>query len=260
VVYLKTEEEIELIRESSLLVGKTLAEVARIIEPGVNTLMLDSIAEEFIRDNGGVPGFKGLYDFPNTLCISINSQVVHGIPSIEPLKNGDIVSVDCGVLMNGFYGDVAYTFEVGEVSKEIRRLLETTKQCLQAGISAAVAGNRTGDIGNAVQKLAEDNGYSVVRELVGHGLGKKLHEDPQVPNYGRRGQGPKLKEGLVIAIEPMINMGKRHVRQDEDGWAIVTKDGLPSAHFEHDVVVRKGSAEILSTHDFVEEVLKNKNK
>lgn len=259
-IYLKTEEEIELIRESSLLVGKTLAEVAKIIEPGANTIMLDTIAEEFIRDNGGIPGFKGLYDFPNTLCISINSQVVHGIPSKEPLRSGDIVSVDCGVLMNEFYGDVAYTFEVGEVAKEIKRLLDTTKDCLQAGVDAAIAGNRVGDIGYAIQKLAEDSGYGVVRELVGHGLGKKLHEDPQVPNYGRRGQGAKLKEGLVIAIEPMINLGKRHVRQDEDGWAIVTKDGLPSAHFEHDVVVRKGGAEILSTHEFVEEVLKNKNK
>lgn len=259
-MYLKTEEEIELIRESSLLVGKTLAEVAKLIEPGVDTVKLDDIAEEFIRDNGGIPGFKGMYDFPNTLCISINSQVVHGIPSKMPLKNGDIVSVDCGVLMNEFYGDVAYTFEVGEVSQDIKRLLNTTKECLRAGIEAAVVGNRVGDIGYAVQKIAEDNGYGVVRELVGHGLGKKLHEEPQVPNYGKRGQGVKLKEGLVIAIEPMINMGKRHVRQDDDGWAIVTKDGLPSAHFEHDVVIRRGAAEVLSTHDLIEEVLKNKNK
>ena len=259
-MYLKTEEEIELIRESSLLVGKTLAEVAKLIEPGVDTVKLDTIAEEFIRDNGGIPGFKGMYDFPNTLCISINSQVVHGIPSKVPLKNGDIVSVDCGVLMNEFYGDVAYTFEVGEVSEDIKRLLNTTKECLRAGIEAAVVGNRVGDIGYAVQKIAEDNGYGVVRELVGHGLGKKLHEEPQVPNYGKRGQGVKLKDGLVIAIEPMINMGKRHVRQDDDGWAIVTKDGLPSAHFEHDVVVRKGTAEVLSTHELIEEVLKNKNK
>lgn len=259
-MYLKTEEEIELIRESSLLVGKTLAEVAKLIEPGVDTVKLDTIAEEFIRDNGGLPGFKGMYDFPNTLCISINAQVVHGIPSKKPLRNGDIVSVDCGVLMNEFYGDVAYTFEVGEVSKDIKRLLNTTKECLQAGIAAAIVGNRIGDIGYAVQTVAEDNGFGVVRELVGHGLGKKLHEDPQVPNYGKRGQGPKLKEGLVIAIEPMINMGKRHVKQDDDGWAIVTKDGLPSAHFEHDVVVRKGKAEVLSTHELIEEVLKEKNK
>ena len=257
-MYLKTEEEIELIRESSLLVGKTLAEVAKLIEPGVDTVRLDTVAEEFIRDNGGIPGFKGMYDFPNTLCISVNSQVVHGIPSREPLRNGDIVSVDCGVLMNDFYGDVAYTFEVGEVSEDIKKLLKVTKECLQLGIEAATAGNRIGDIGFAVQKHAEDNGYGVVRELVGHGLGKKLHEEPQVPNYGRRGHGVKLKEGLVIAIEPMINMGKRHVKQDEDGWAIVTKDGLPSAHFEHDVLVKKGGAEVLSTHEFVEEVLRKK--
>ena len=259
-MYLKTEEEIELIRESSLLVGKTLAEVAKLIEPGVNTAKLDTIAEEFIRDNGGVPGFKGLYDCPSTLLTSVNSAVVHGLPSNKPLKNGDIVSVDCGVLMNEFYGDVAYTFEVGEVSEEIKQLLAVTKECLQAGIAAATVGNRVGDIGYAVQTLAEDNGYGVVRELVGHGLGKKLHEDPQVPNYGKRGQGVKLKEGLVIAIEPMINMGKRHVKQGEDGWTIYAKDGLPSAHFEHDVVVRKGKAEVLSTHEFIEEVLRNKNK
>ncbi len=257
-MYLKTEEEIELIRESSLLVGKTLAEVAKRIKPGVSTLDLDALAEEFIRDHGGVPGFKGLYDFPNTLCTSLNAQVVHGIPTKKPLENGDIISVDCGVLMNEFYGDVAYTFEVGEVSSEVKALLDTTKRCLKAGIEAARAGNRIGDIGFAVQEEAERNGYGVVRELVGHGLGRKLHEEPQVPNYGRRGKGTKLKEGLVLAIEPMINMGKRNVKQDEDGWTIVTADGLPSAHFEHDIVVRKEGAEVLSTHEFVEEVLKQK--
>lgn len=257
-MYLKTEEEIELIRESSLLVGKTLAEVAKRVKPGACSLDLDAIAEEFIRDHGGVPGFKGLYDFPNTLCTSLNAQVVHGIPNKKPLNNGDIISVDCGVLMNGFYGDVAYTFEVGEVSSEIKALLETTKRCLKAGIEAAKAGNRIGDIGFAVQEEAERNGYGVVRELVGHGLGRKLHEEPQVPNYGRRGSGTKLKEGLVLAIEPMINMGKRNVKQDDDGWTIVTADGLPSAHFEHDIVVRKEGAEVLSTHEIVEEVLKQK--
>ena len=219
---------------------------------------MDAIAEEFIKDHGGVPGFKGYNNFPNTLCTSVNAQVVHGIPSNAPLRNGDIISVDCGVLKNEFYGDVAYTFEVGEVSSQIKALLETTKECLRVGIEAAKAGNRIGDIGAAVQKLAEDNGYGVVRELVGHGLGRNLHEAPEVPNYGRRGNGMKLKEGLVLAIEPMINLGKRNVKQDNDGWTIITSDGLPSAHFEHDVVVRKDGAEVLSTHEFVEEVLKAK--
>ncbi len=254
-MYLKTEEEIELIRESSLLVGKTLAEVAKIIRPGVSPLELDALAEEFIRDHGGVPGFKGYNGFPNTLCTSINAQVVHGIPSNNVLQDGDIISVDCGVLKNEFFGDVAYTFEVGDVSDEIKSLLETTKECLKAGIEAAKAGNRIGDIGSAVQTLAESKGYGVVRELVGHGLGKSLHEAPEVPNYGRKGNGMKLKEGLVLAIEPMINLGKRHVKQDEDGWTIITSDGLPSAHFEHDIVVRKNGAEVLSTHMYVEEVL-----
>ncbi|MEQ8625828.1 MAG: type I methionyl aminopeptidase [Vicingaceae bacterium] len=257
-MYLKTEEEIELIRESSLLVGKTLAEVAKLIKPGVTTAELDKIAEEFIRDNGAIPGFKGLYGCPSTLLTSVNAAVVHGLPNKTPLQSGDIVSVDCGVLMNEFYGDVAYTFEVGEVSNEVKALLQTTKDCLAAGIAAAKAGNRIGDIGEAIQSIAEDNGYGVVRELVGHGLGKKLHEEPNVPNYGRRGNGVKLKEGLVLAIEPMINMGKRQVKQDEDGWTILTADGLPSAHFEHDVVVRKDGAEVLSTHEFVEEVLNKK--
>lgn len=257
-MYLKTEEEIELIRESSLLVGKTLAEVAKLVTPGVTPKELDAIAEEFIRDNGGVPGFKGYNSFPNTLCTSVNAQVVHGIPSNNPLRNGDIISVDCGVLMNEFYGDVAYTFEVGEVSDKIKDLLTTTKECLQVGVEAAKAGNRIGDIGFAVQSLAESKGYGVVRELVGHGLGKNLHESPEVPNYGRRGNGLKLKEGLVLAIEPMINLGKRHVKQDADGWTIITSDGLPSAHFEHDVVVRKNGVEVLSSHEFVEEVLRKK--
>lgn len=257
-MYLKTEEEIELIRESSLLVGKTLAEVAKIVEPGVTPLELDAVAEEFIRDNGAVPGFKGYNNFPNTLCTSVNAQVVHGIPSNQPLKNGDIISVDCGVLLNDFYGDVAYTFEVGDVDERVKKLLETTKECLNKGVEAAKAGNRIGDIGAAVQTWAEDHGYGVVRELVGHGLGRNLHEAPEVPNYGRRGNGMKLKEGLVLAIEPMINLGKRNVKQDADGWTIVTSDGLPSAHFEHDIVVRKNGAEVLSTHEFVEEVLRKK--
>ncbi len=257
-VYLKTEEEIELIRESSLLVGKTLAEVAKLIKPGVTPLELDAVAEEFIKDHGAIPGFKGYNGFPNTLCTSVNDQVVHGIPSNQPIENGSVISVDCGVVLNGFYGDVAYTFEVGEVSDEIHQLLETTKECLRKGVAAAVAGNRIGDIGYEIQKHAEDNGYGVVRELVGHGLGKNLHEAPEVPNYGRRGSGMKLKEGLVLAIEPMINLGKRNVKQAADGWTIVTADGLVSAHFEHDVVVRKDQVEVLSTHEWIEEVLKNK--
>ena len=259
-VYLKTEEEIELIRESSLLVGKTLAEVAKHIRPGVSPLELDEVAEEFIRDHNGIPGFKGYNGFPNTLCTSINQQVVHGIPSALALKDGDIISVDCGVLLNGFFGDVAYTFEVGEVSEEIKKLLRVTKESLYAGIKAAKAGNRIGDIGNAVQSVAEEHGYGVVRELVGHGLGKNLHEAPEVPNYGKRGHGMKLKEGLVLAIEPMINLGKRNVKQEGDGWTIVTADGLVSAHFEHDIVVRKNEAEVLSTHELIEEELLKLNK
>ena len=255
----KTDEEIELMRLSSLLVGKTLAEVAKLIKPGVTTQELDTMAEQFIRDNNALPGFKGLYDCPSTLLCSVNEAVVHGLPTKKPLVNGDIVSVDCGVLMNDFYGDAAYTFQIGEVKPETKKLLKVTQECLQKGIEQAVHGNRVGDIGYAIQKHAEDNGYGVVRELVGHGLGKELHEEPQVPNYGKRGQGVQLKEGMVIAIEPMINMGKRNVKQLDDGWTIVTTDGLPSAHFEHDVAIRKGKAEVLSTHEYVEEVLKNKN-
>ena len=255
----KTDEEIELIRQSSLLVGKTLAEVAKIVKPGVTTLQMDKIAEEFIRDNGAIPGFKGMYDFPNTLCTSLNEAVVHGIPNNKPLQDGDIISVDCGVLMNDFYGDVAYTFEVGNVKPEVKKLLDVTKECLRRAIEVAIAGNRIGDIGFAVQSYAEENGYGVVRELVGHGLGKNLHEAPEVPNFGRRGNGLTLKEGMVIAIEPMINMGVKNVIQDKDGWTIVTKDRKPSAHFEHDIAIRKGKAEVLSTHEFIEEVLKNKN-
>jgi len=257
-VFYKTKEEIELLRESSLLVGKTLAEVAKLIKPGVTTLQLDKIAEEFIRDNGAEPGFLGYGGFPNTLCTSVNEAVVHGVPNDKPLVDGDIVSVDCGTLMNGFYGDSAYTFEIGEVTPEIHKLLEVTKECLNKAVEAAVSGNRIGDIGYAVQKHAEDNGYGVVRELVGHGLGRGLHEKPEVPNYGRRGRGLKMKEGLVIAIEPMINLGVKEVSQLEDGWTIVTKDRKPSAHFEHDVAIGKGKAEVLSTFKYIEEVL-NKN-
>ena len=250
----KTKEEIELLRESNLLVGKTLGEVAKIIRPGVSTLELDAVAEEFIRSNGAVPGFLGYGGFPNTLCISVNDEVVHGIPSAKRvLQEGDIVSVDCGVLKNGYYGDSAYTFEVGEVSEEIHNLLEATKASLYKGIEQAVVGRRIGDIGSAVQNYCEARGYSVVRELVGHGVGKELHEDPQVPNYG--GQGTKLREGMVIAIEPMINLGQRYVIMNSDGWTIRTRDGLPSAHFEHTVAVGKTAADILSSFKYVEEVL-----
>lgn len=254
-IYIKTEEEIELIRESSLLVGKTLAVVAKFIAPGIKTIELDRIAEEFIRDQGAKPGFKGYNGFPYTLCISINEHVVHGFPSDRTLKDGDIVSIDCGVIKNGFYGDSAFTFAVGIVKDELLQLVERTKESLYKGIEMAVAGNRVGDIGNAVQSHVEQFGYSVVRDLVGHGLGRNLHEKPEVPNYGKRGSGPALKEGMVLAIEPMINLGTRKVIQESDGWTIRTADLMPSAHFEHDIVVRKGKAEILSTFEYIDEVI-----
>jgi methionyl aminopeptidase len=259
-VRIKTDEEVELIRLSSLLVGRTLAEVAKGIQPGVTTLELDAIAESFIRDHGAEPGFKGYGGFPNTLCTSVNDAVVHGIPNHRPLENGDVVSVDCGVLMNGFYGDSAYTFEVGEVSPEIRALLQVTKESLELAIEQAVVGKRIGDIGHAVQHHAESHGYGVVRELVGHGLGRELHEAPEVPNYGRRGNGPKLMDGMVLAIEPMINLGVKDIGQSEDGWTIVTQDGKVSAHFEHDVVVRKGKADVLSSFKDIEMILNETNE
>jgi methionyl aminopeptidase len=255
---IKSEEEIEIQRESSLLVGKTLAEVAKHIRPGVKTATLDRIAEEFIRDHGAIPGFKGYSGFPATLCISINEQVVHGIPGEQLLNDGDIVSVDCGVLKNGFYGDSAYTFAVGEVDQETLLLVERTKQSLYLGIEQAVAGKRVGDIGYAIQTYTEKFGYGVVRELVGHGVGRKLHERPEVPNYGKQGNGPKLTLGMVIAIEPMINLGTRHISQSADGWTIKTSDRKPSAHFEHTVAVRNDKADILSSFEWIEAVLKNK--
>jgi methionyl aminopeptidase len=253
----KSKEEIELIRHSSLLVAKTLAEVARIIAPGVTTLKLDEVAEAYIRSEAAEPAFKGYRGFPYTLCISVNDAVVHGIPGKYELKEGDVVSVDCGVKKNGFYGDSAYTFMVGEVKPEVRKLLKVTKESLYKGIANALAGMRVGDISHAVQSHAEVNGYGVVRELVGHGLGRDLHEDPEVPNYGKKGSGPKLLEGLVIAIEPMINMGKKNVRQAKDGWTIVASDGLPSAHFEHTIAIKAhGEADILTSFEYVEAVLK----
>ena len=251
-IYYKTEEEIELVRKSSLLVAKTHAEIAGLIKPGITTLALDKIAEEFIRDNGGIPAFKGYGGFPNSLCMSPNDQVVHGIPNDKFLENGEILSVDCGVVMNGYYGDSAFTYEVGEVDAETKQLLKVTKESLYKGIEQAVAGNRIGDIGYAVQQHAESFGYGVVRELVGHGVGKNLHESPEVPNHGRRGKGVMLKEGLVIAIEPMINMGTKRILQHNDGWTITTFDNKPSAHFEHTIVVRKGKAEILSSFEEIE--------
>lgn len=254
----KSEEEIEIIRRNNLLVSETLAEVAKLIKPGVTTLELDKRAEEFIRDNGAIPGFLGYGGFPNTLCTSVNDQVVHGIPSDYVLKNGDIVSVDCGTYMEGYYGDTAYTFPVGEVSEEIINLLRVTKESLFKGIESAVEGKRIGDIGNAVQVHAENYGYSVVREMVGHGLGKNMHEAPEVPNYGKKGRGILLKKGLVLCIEPMINLGGKQIKQDNDGWTIRTIDGKPSAHYELAVVVDKGKAEILSTFDYIEEITKYK--
>lgn len=257
-IFVKTAEEIELLRESNQLVGKTLGELAKHIRPGISTLELDRIAEEFICSHGALPGFKGYGGFPNTLCISVNDVVVHGIPSAKCiLKEGDIVSVDCGTLKNGFYGDSAYTFEVGEVSEEVRKLLRVTKESLYKGIEKVMAGMRIGDIGHAVQSWCEASGFSVVRKMVGHGVGRDLHEEPQVPNYGRQGQGVKLQEGMVIAIEPMINLGKRYVFQDNDGWTIRTRDKKPAAHFEHTVAVGKKGADILSTFEFIEQASGN---
>jgi len=254
-IYIRSEEEIFLLRESSLLVGKTLAEVAKHLKPGIKTIDLDRIAEAYIRDHHAVPGFKGYRGYPATLCISINDQVVHGIPGDMLLKDGDIVSVDCGVLKDGYYGDSAYSFEVGKVDDEKKKLLDITKESLYKGITMAIAGKRTGDIGFMIQNYVEKFGYSVVRDLVGHGIGENMHEDPQVPNYGKRDFGVKLKEGMVICIEPMINAGLKEVKQENDGWTIKTVDGKSSAHFEHQVVIRKGKAEILSTFKYIEEVL-----
>jgi methionyl aminopeptidase len=256
-LYYKTQDEIELIRDSSLLVARTLAEVAKVIRPGITTLELDRVAETFIRDSGGIPAFLNYNGFPNSLCISVNSQVVHGIPGKTELKDGDVCSVDCGVLKNGFYGDSAYTFPIGEVAEETMELLRVTRESLFKGIEQAISGNRIGDVSAAIQQHAEAAGYSVVRELVGHGIGRHLHEKPEVPNYGRRGGGMTLKEGLVIAIEPMINLGGKAVVHERDGWTVRTADNKPSAHFEHTVAVRKGAADILSSFVFVEEAMKS---
>ena len=252
----KTEEEIELIRESAQILGKAHGEVAKQVRAGIKTKDLDKIAEEFISDHGAKASFKGYNGFPSTLCISVNEAVVHGFPSEYELKDGDIISIDCGVFYKGFHSDSAYTYPVGEVSPEILALLKATKESLYKGIEEAKFGNRIGDVGFAVQKYVEDRGYTVVRELVGHGLGRSLHEGPEVPNYGKRGRGPKLNEGLVIAIEPMVNLGVRNIVQESDGWTIRTRDRQPSAHYEHTVAVFKDRTEILTTHKYIEEVVK----
>jgi len=254
-VVLKTREEIEIMRQSALMVSKTLGMIAKEIKPGITTNKLDQLAEQFIRDNKAIPGFKGLYGCPSTLLTSVNEQVVHGLPNERPLQDGDIVSVDCGVLMNGYYGDHAYTFSIGEISDEIQLLLDRTKNSLYIGINEFRSGKRMGDLSNAIQRYTESFGYGVVRELVGHGLGKKMHEAPEVPNYGKRGQGKAFANGMTIAIEPMINMGTKNVKQLKDGWTIVTRDGKPSAHFEHNVALIDGKPEILSTFDYVYEAL-----
>lgn len=263
-IYLKTDDEIEQIRESCLLVSKAIAEVGKHIKEGVSTIVLDKIAEEFIREHGAKPAFKGyrkeksIFDY--TLCVSVNEQVVHGLPGNYVLKNSDIVSVDCGVLKNGFYGDSAYTFAVGEVSDDIKRLLRITKEALYKGIENAIAGKRIGDISAAIEEHVRPYKYGIVRELVGHGIGRNLHEAPEVPNYGRRGTGIMMEEGLVLAIEPMINMGKRDVKIEKDGWTVSTVDRKPSAHYEHTVVVRKNKAEILTTFDYIEQEVKLKTE
>lgn len=262
-IILKTDDEIELLRQSNLLVGRTLAEVAKMIRPGITTRHLDRIAEEFIRDNGAIPTFKGFPNpygspFPASICTSVNSQVVHGIPNDEPLQDGDIVSVDCGTLLNGFCGDSAYTFCVGEVSPEVQQLLAITKESLYKGIENAVHGKRVGDIGFAIQSHCESYHYGVVREFVGHGIGKDMHEDPAVPNYGRRGSGPLLKKGMCLAIEPMITLGDRKVFLENDNWSVRTRDNSVAAHFEHTVAVGLDKADILSSFDYIEEVLREK--
>lgn len=262
-IFLKTDEEIELMREANRLVGMTLGEVAKHIKPGVTPAQLDKIAKEFIYDHGAIPSFlgykgaPGTVDFPGAICASVNDQVVHGFPTDYILKDGDVISVDCGTEKNGFCGDSAYTFCVGEVAEDVKALLRTTKESLYLGIEKAIEGNRIGDIGEAVQTYCEKHGYSVVRELVGHGIGRKMHEAPEVPNYGKRGTGLLLKKGMCIAIEPMINMGSKNVVFENDGWTIRTRDRKPSAHFEHTVAIRQGKADILSTFEFVEAVLGN---
>ena len=254
-IFLKTDEEISLIRNANQLVGQTLGELAKWVQPGISTQRLDQIAEEFIRDHGAIPGFKGYDGFPGTLCIEVNDEVVHGFPSDYVLKDGDIVGLDCGAVLDGYNGDSCYTFPVGEVDESVLRLLKTTKESLYIGIDQAKAGNRIGHIGFAVQDYCECRGYTVVRELTGHGIGRKLHEEPDVPNYGKKGVGPLLRAGMVICIEPMINMGSKNVTCDRNGWTIRTRDHKWSAHYEHCIAIREDSTEILSTYDYIQEVL-----
>ncbi|MBO0932250.1 type I methionyl aminopeptidase [Fibrella aquatilis] len=261
-IYLRSDEEVEIIRQNGQVLGKAHAEVAKLIRPGVTTKELDAVAQTFIKDNGGIPSFLNFNNgtatrFPGALCISVNEVVVHGFPSHYELKDGDIISVDCGVHKHGYHADSAYTYPVGEVSLSVRKLLMRTKESLYVGIAKAIDGNRIGDIGYAIQAYAEHHGYSIVRELVGHGVGSNLHEEPQVPNYGKRGQGVKLKDGMVLAIEPMINFGKKGVVQERDGWTIRTADRKPSAHFEHTVAVHKGKADVLTTFEYIEAVTAN---
>lgn len=264
-IFLKTEDEIELMRKANQLVGMTLAELAKHIRPGISTLQLDSIAEEYIRDHGATPTFKGFPNpygapFPASICTSVNEVVVHGIPSEKTvLRDGDIISIDCGTLLDGYNGDSCYTFCVGEVKEETKELLKTTKESLYKGIEQAVAGKHVGDIGDAVQTYCQAKGYGVVRELTGHGIGREMHEDPQVPNYGARGHGPALKAGMCIAIEPMITMGDRHIGLMPDKWSIVALDGKPAAHFEHTIAIRKGAAEILSSFEEIERIERETN-
>ncbi|MCP1995431.1 type I methionyl aminopeptidase [Flavobacterium sp. HSC-61S13] len=254
-IVIKTSEEIELMRQSALIVSKTLGMLATELKPGVTTLELDKMAEAFIRDHGAIPGFLGLYDCPSTLLTSVNEQIVHGLPTNRPIQEGDIVSVDCGAIMNGFYGDHAYTFEIGEVAPEVKKLLQITKESLYVGIREFRIGNRVEDVGSAIQRYTEAEGYGVVRELVGHGLGRKMHEGPEMPNYGKRGKGKKFQEGMTVAIEPMINLGTKNIKQLKDGWTIVTRDGKPSAHFEHDVALVNGKPELLSTFAYIYQAL-----
>lgn len=258
-IYLKTLEEIELMREANTLVSRTLGEVAKWVAPGVTTLRLDTIAREFIQDNGGIPACLGYGGFPGTLCIEVNETVVHGFPSNYALRDGDIIGTDCVVEKNGFCGDMCYTFAVGEVDPKVLELCKVTRRSLDLGIEACKEGKRIGDVANAIQTFCEHHGYSVVREMCGHGIGKKMHEDPEVPNYGRRGSGPLIKNGMCIAIEPMINLGSKNIVIERDGWTCRTKDRKPSAHFEHTVAVIDGAAKPLTTFSFIEEVLGDKS-